>query len=122
MRNLLTLAVVSALGLGACSAITDNVKIEVDVKGIVASTCQQLANGLADQLTDVVAELDSGTDVDLPEIDVRGLIERAEDLGCSPDDLEALVTEKLGDIHATSDVARQYLDEVSGQLDDLASE
>lgn len=121
MRNLFVIAVVATLGLSSCSAISDNVKIDVDVKGIVASTCQQLADGLADQLAEAVVQLDAGTDVELPEVDVRGLIDRAEGLGCSPDDLGALVSEKLDDLDANSDVAREYIDQVSSQLDGITT-
>lgn len=116
MRRIIVIAAVAALS--SCSTIADNVSIDVDVKGLVASTCQQLANGFADQLAEAVVELDAGTDIELPDIDVRGLIDRADDLGCSPDDLEALVTEKLGEIDAGSAQARQLLDQISDQLGD----
>ena len=118
MRRLTALTALVAMSLTSCATITDNVSIEVDVKGLVASTCQQLASGFADQLVEAVAELDAGTDVALPDIDVRALIDRADDLGCSPDDLQTLVTEKLGEIDAVSAPARQLLDQVSGQLDE----
>lgn len=115
MRPVLTVILVGALGITSCSTIADNVS--VDVKGIVASTCQQLATGFANQLADAVAELDAGTDATLPNIDVSELIERASDLGCSPDDLEALVRAKLGELEATSDAARIMLEQVSDDLD-----
>lgn len=118
MRHAMNLIFAGTLALSGCATITDNVSI--DVRSIVASSCQQLASGFADQLADVVADVDAGATGALPDVDVAGLIARASDLGCSPDDLEALITEKLSEIEATSEGARNLLDQVSDSLGEPA--
>lgn len=115
MKRLIVLALV--LSTAGCATIQENVSIDVDVQGIIASTCQQLADRFADQLAEVVVELDASTDADLPDIDVRGLIDRADDLGCSPEDLTALVSEKIDTVQADSERARAWLDQIAGEVE-----
>jgi len=114
---MLPIVLALALVTAGCDTIRDNVSIDVDVKGIIASTCQQLADRFADRLAETVVELDASTEQDLPDIDVRGLIDRADDLGCSPDDLSALVSEKVAALETDSAKARAWLDGIAGEVE-----
>ncbi len=116
-RSLVSLAV-TALALGSCSAIKENVT--VDVEGIIASSCSQLADKFSEQLADALVELNANTDAELPDIDVGALIDRAGSLGCSPDDMKQLVAAKLEQADATSDKAKALIATVSGELDSVS--
>lgn len=116
MRRLIPLIALTVLVSSACATIRENVSVDVDVKGIIASTCQQLADRFADQLADTIVELEASTEQDLPDVDVRSLIDRADDLGCSPDDLSALVNQKVEALQADSARAREWLDDISSQV------
>lgn len=104
--------------LGGCATIKENVS--VDVNGIIASSCAQLADKFSDQLSDALVQLDSNTDADLPDVDVGALIDRAESLGCSPEEMKQLVAEKLKTANATSEKARELIQSVSGELESVS--
>ena len=103
--------------LAGCSTIKENVS--VDVNGIIASSCAQLADRFSDQLSDALTQLDSSTDAELPDIDVGALIDRAESLGCSPEEMKRLVAEKLETANATSEKAKTLIQTVSGELESV---
>ena len=115
MRRLISSLLGLTLIVGACATISDNITVDVD--GIIASTCTQLADKFADELAEALVEFDASVDVDIPDIDVASLIDRAEALGCSPEDMRQLVSENLERVEATSDQARQLLNEVQSELD-----
>ncbi len=118
MRRLLVILAVAAVALGSCSAIRENVT--VDVEGIIASSCSQLADKFSEELADALIELNANTDAELPDVDVGALIDRAGSLGCSPDDMKQLVAAKLEQADATSDKAKALIASVSGELDSVS--
>lgn len=118
MRRLPVVLVVALIGLVSCSTIKEN--ITVDVNGIIASSCSQLADKFAEQLADALVELNANSDAELPDIDIGALIDRAESLGCSPDDMKQLVADKLELANATSEKAKALVATVSGELDSVS--
>jgi len=106
---------VLSLVLASCSTITDN--IQVDTDAIIASTCQQLADGLSNQLTEAVAAFESTSDVELPEVDISGLIDRAETLGCSPDDMREIIASAIDEVETTSEAAQSWLADLQAVTD-----
>ena len=99
-----------ALTVVSCSTIAENVEIDTDA--ILASTCQQLADGLSEKLVEAVTSVEASSDFDLPDVDIAGLIDRAEILGCSPDDMRAIVADAIQDVETTSSAAQEWLDEL----------
>ena len=118
MRRSLVILAVTALALLSCSAIREN--ITVDVEGIIASSCTQLADKFSEQLADALVELNASTDAELPDIDVGALIDRAGALGCSPEEMKRLVAAKLEQADATSEKAKALIAAVSGELDSVS--
>ncbi len=112
MRRSLALIAVPLL-LVSCSTVTDNVSVDVD--GIIAATCEAFADQLTRQIEIQLTTITDQIDAELPEIDVEGAIDRAEGLGCSPDDMRSLITDNLGSLDATSERARQLVDELRDQ-------
>ena len=117
MRRPMTVLLVISLFLTACDTIKENVTIDVDVEGIIASTCTQLADKFAEQLAEALVELDATTDANLPDIDVGSMIDRAEGLGCSPEEMRRLVADNLEKVDATGERAKELIDQVSSDLE-----
>lgn len=99
-----------ALVAAACGNVFENIEITIDGEQIFADTCQDLADTIAETVDEKLAEVDANQDTDLPDIDVEGLIDSADDLGCSPDELRRLVDESLGNVESATDKARSFLD------------
>lgn len=112
MHRLLAL-LSAALLLAGCSTISDNVSVDVD--GIIASTCEAFADQLTRQIELQLTTISDQVDVDLPTIDVEGAIDRAEDLGCSPEDMRSLIEDNLDTINTTSEKAQQLLEDLQDQ-------
>lgn len=117
MRRFITVLLTLSVLLAACDTIKENVKIDVDVEGIIASTCTQLADKFAERLAEALIELDTNTDANLPDIDVGSMIDRAEGLGCSPDEMRRLVADNLEKVDATGERAKELIDQVSSDLE-----
>ncbi len=107
------IAVVAAVGLfiAACGNVLDNITVDINIDGrqIFADTCQDLADQLADTIDAQLAEVDRNSDADLPDIDVDGIVDRADDLGCSPDELRQLVDDRLAGINSVSVRAKGFV-------------
>lgn len=96
--------------LVSCATIAENVEIDTDA--ILADTCQQLADGLSDKLIDAVAAVEANAEVTLPDVDIAGLIDRAGALGCSPDDMRAIISETIEEVETTSSEAQDWLNQL----------
>lgn len=119
MRRLLVVAVL-ALFAGGCGNVLDNIEVTIDGEQIFADTCQDLADSIAETVDRKLDEVDANQDADLPDIDVEGLIDQADDLGCSPEELRRLVDEKLAGIESATDKARGFLDGLRNEFDSEA--
>ena len=115
MRRPMMVLLVFSLFLTACDTIKENVSI--DVEAIIASTCTELADKFAGRLAEALVELDATTDANLPDIDVGSMIDRAEGLGCSPEEMRRLVADNLEKVDATGERARELIDQVSSDLE-----
>lgn len=114
MRTYILMAATS-LVFSSCAAVADNVSIDMD--GIIASTCQSFADQLTNQLEQQLAELTSDAEVEVPDIDIEAAIDRAEGLGCSPDEMRRIIGENLDTITATSDRAKEVVDQIQAETD-----
>jgi hypothetical protein len=112
MRRTIALLSTGFLLVG-CSTISDNVSVDMD--GIIAATCENFAEQLTRQIEIQLTTITDQVDVDLPDIDVQGAINRAEDLGCSPDDMRSLIEDNLDTITTTSEKAQQLLEDLQDQ-------
>ncbi len=101
----------------ACGNVLDNIEITIDGEQIFADTCQDLADSIAETVDTKLEEVDANQEADLPDIDVEGLIARADDLGCSPEELRRLVNERLAGIESATEKARGFLDGLRGRFD-----
>ena len=105
--------IVAAAVLVGCGTIADNVSVDID--GIIAATCETFADQLTRQIETQLTELTDGTDITLPDVDIDQAIDRARELGCSPDDMRSLIEDNLEAVVAGSDKARAALDELKEQ-------
>ena len=112
--------VVASLALlaASCGNVLENIEITIDGEQIFADTCQDLADSIAETVDERLEEVDANQDADLPEIDVEGLIDQADDLGCSPEELRNLVDESLGKVESVSETARGFLDGLRDEFGD----
>ena len=99
-----------ALMAAACGNVLDNIEINIDGEQIFADTCQDLADSIAETVDTKLEEVDANQEADLPDIDVEGLIDQADDLGCSPEELRRLVDESLSNVQSATDRARSFLE------------
>lgn len=115
MRRI-TLVAVLALVVAGCGNVLENIEITIDGEQIFADTCQDLADSIAEKVDEQLAEVDANQDADLPDIDVEALIDSADDLGCSPEELRRLVDESLSDVESVTETARNFLDGLRDQF------
>ena len=118
MRRTIVVASLALLAVG-CGNVLDNIEITIDGEQIFADTCQDLADSIAETVDQKLEEVDANQDADLPEIDVDALIDQADDLGCSPEELRNLVDESLGTVESATEKARSFLD---GLRDEFGSD
>lgn len=105
--------VVAATVFVGCSTIADNVTVDID--GIIASTCATFADQLTRQIEIQLTQLTDENDIPLPDVDIEQAIDRAQELGCSPDDMRSLIEGNLETVIAESDKARAALEELREQ-------
>jgi len=115
MRRI-TLVAVLALVAAGCGNVLENIEITIDGEQIFADTCQDLADSIAESVDQTLDEVDANQEADLPDIDVEGLIDKADDLGCSPEELRRLVDDSLSNIESATDKARGFLDSLRDEF------
>lgn len=114
MRKLIAVAAAAVI-VASCGTITDSVSIDIDIDGIIATTCANFADQLSRQIETQLADLTDESGVALPDLDIEAAIDRAQDLGCSPEDMRALITENLDEVGATTEKAREVLEDLREQ-------
>ena len=118
MRRITLVAVLALMAVG-CGNVLENIEITIDGEQIFADTCQDLADSIAESVDQKLDEVDANQEADLPDIDVEGLIDKADDLGCSPDELRRLVDDSLSDVESATETARGFLE---GLRDEFGSD
>lgn len=107
--------VVAVVALSGCTTIADNVSVDVD--GIIAATCEAFADQLTRQIETQLSQLTDESELTLPDVDIEQAINRAQELGCSREDMRSLIEDNLETITAGSEKARAALDELRQQAE-----
>lgn len=118
MRRITLVAALALIAAG-CGNVLENIEITIDGEQIFVDTCQDLADSIAETVDQKLDDVDANQEADLPDIDVEGLIDQADDLGCSPEELRRLVNENLAGIESATEKARGFLD---GLRDEFGSD
>ena len=112
--------VLLALMLAGCGNVLENIQIDVSIDGerIFADTCQDLADSIAETVDTKLQEVEQNSDTELPDVDVEELIGKADDLGCSPDELKRLVDDRLADLDSVTTTAKTFIVDLRGRFED----
>ena len=116
MKRLSAVVLVLAMIGASCSAIKENV--EVDVGGLANAACTSVADTFAAALVRQMEQISVDPSFPVPDVNVSAMLESAAGLGCSPSQMRALIEEKADSAGVGADRAKDFLDTILNEVDD----
>ena len=115
MKRTSALVLVLAMFTASCSAIADNV--EVDVAGLAGAACNTVAETFAAALVRQMEQISVDPSFPIPDVDVSSMLNSAAGLGCSPSEMRSLIEEKADTAGVDTNRAKDFLDGILSEVD-----
>jgi hypothetical protein len=115
VKRMSAIVLVLAMFTTSCSAITDNV--DVDVAGIAGAACNTVAETFAAAVVRQMEQISVDPSFPIPDVDVSSMLSSAAGLGCSPSQMRALIEEKADAAGVDTNRAKEFLDGILNEVD-----
>lgn len=116
MKRLSVVVLVLAMLAASCSAIKENV--DVDVDGLASAACNTIADTFAAAIVRQMEQISVDPSFPVPDVDVSSMLASASGLGCSPSQMRALIEDKAESARVDADRAKDFLDSILNAVDE----